>query len=282
MTSFAVPVLALALGQAEYPRPNLLVEPATLKSAGARMLVLDARPLAKYDAGHIPGAVWVDHDAWSKKFATDADAKTWADALGKLGVAADRPTVVVDDGTQKEAARVWWLLRHLGASDVRLLNGGMKAWAAVGGPTSTDAVRPTATTFAAKVRPETLADKDRVLNALRSRSAQIVDARSEAEHCGDKKLAKRGGHIPGSLHLEWSDAFDKTSGKFLAPAELTKLLKASGIDVTKPAITYCQSGGRAAVMAFTLELMGGPPAANYYRSWGEWGNDDALPIVPKK
>jgi 3-mercaptopyruvate sulfurtransferase SseA len=38
-------------------------------------------------------------------------------------------------------------------------------------------------------------------------------------------------------------------------------------------------------MAFALELAGGKPARNYYRSWAEWGNDEKTPVVkpePKK
>ena len=60
---------------------------------------------------------------------------------------------------------------------------------------------------------------------------------------------------------------------------MTKLFEKAGIDPSKPAITYCQSGGRAAVLAFVLELMGGKDVRNYYRSWSEWGNDPDTPVV---
>ncbi len=60
--------------------------------------------------------------------------------------------------------------------------------------------------------------------------------------------------------------------------EIAALLKECGIDVGKPVVTYCQSGGRAAVSAFVLELMGDPHVRNYYRSWAEWGNADDTPI----
>jgi thiosulfate/3-mercaptopyruvate sulfurtransferase len=53
--------------------------------------------------------------------------------------------------------------------------------------------------------------------------------------------------------------------------------------VNQPAVTYCQSGGRASVVAFTLELMGGKQVKNYYRSWAEWGNAENTPVAkPKK
>src|SRR5262249_32147583 len=106
-----------------------------------------------------------------------------------------------------------------------------------------------------------------------------IDARSEGEYCGETKNAKRGGAIPGAVHLEWSDLIDKKTQKFKSPEELTKLFKDAGIDLKRPTVTYCQSGGRAAVMAFGLELMGARNVRNYYRSWSEWGNDENTPIV---
>ena len=61
-------------------------------------------------------------------------------------------------------------------------------------------------------------------------------------------------------------------------AALEHLLAERHIDLDRPAVTYCQSGGRAAVVAFALELMGGKQVSNYYRSWAEWGNDPKTPV----
>jgi thiosulfate/3-mercaptopyruvate sulfurtransferase len=100
-----------------------------------------------------------------------------------------------------------------------------------------------------------------------------------------EKKAKRSGAIPGARHLEWSDTLDRKTGKFKTAPELAKLFKEAGVDPKKPAVTYCQSGGRAALLAFVVELMGGKEVRNYYRSWSEWGNDPETPIVkprPKK
>ncbi len=128
-----------------------------------------------------------------------------------------------------------------------------------------------------------LATKQQILRQLKeAQKPQLIDARSEAEHCGTTKLAKRGGAIPGSLHLEWSDTLDPKTHKFKSAAELAKLFKDAGINLNRPAITYCQSGGRAAVLAFTLELIGARDVANYYHSWSEWGNAEDTPVERKK
>ena len=73
-------------------------------------------------------------------------------------------------------------------------------------------------------------------------------------------------------------------GLWYGPLFKNAWCREAGIDPKRPAVTYCLSGGRAAVMAFTLELMGGDKVRNYYRSWAEWGNAENTPIekAPKK
>jgi thiosulfate/3-mercaptopyruvate sulfurtransferase len=270
-----------------YPRPELLVEPAELAKWAneAKVRVLDARSKEQYAKGHVPGAAWVDHDDWSRAFAKSQDFDEWSKRLDKIGIDPGTRVVVYDDNLSKDAARIWWILRYWGVKDVRLLNGGWKGWLAAAGDESTDApaeVKRGSADFTAQ-KPR-LTTKDDLLKMLKDRPPQIIDARSTGEFCGDEASGnKRAGAVPGAVHLEWSDLLDKKSGRFKSADELAKLFKDAGIDPTKPAVTYCQSGGRASVMAFALELMGGKDVRNYYRSWAEWGNDDATPIVkPKK
>jgi thiosulfate/3-mercaptopyruvate sulfurtransferase len=267
-----------------YPRPDLLIDAAALAAKVKDFRILDVRSRTKYDQGHIPGAVWVSPAAWAKAFAAGQDVKEWAAKIGKLGVAPDSRAVLYDDGKSTDAARLWWILRYFGVKDARLLNGGLAAWKAAGEPLSTAATVNDAVRFAIPAPSAgRLATKHQILGHLKeTQKPQLIDARSDAEHCGTTKLAKRGGAIPGSLHLEWSDTLDPKTHRFKSPAELAKLFKDAGIDLNRPAITYCQSGGRAAVMAFALELMGAREVANYYRSWSEWGNADDTPVERKK
>ncbi len=273
-------------GSAAYPRASLLVEARDLErlQADRSVRLLDARGKGLYQDSHVPGAVWVDHLDWARAFAKDPDAREWTRRLGKLGIDADTRVVVYDDGV-KDAARIWWILRYLGVADVRLLNGGWRAWQASGGKIEKETHPP------AEVRPKLdpqtgrLARKDQILNGLKEKPPQIVDARSSEEYCGRAETARRNGSIPGARHLEWSDTLDKTTGRFKSAAELTRLFREAGIDPARPTVTYCQSGGRASVMAFALELMGGKEVSNYYRSWAEWGDADDTPVVkpePKK
>jgi thiosulfate/3-mercaptopyruvate sulfurtransferase len=272
---------------AAYPRPELLVEAADLEKGiiGQKGVhILDARPKKQYDEAHIEGAAWVDAAAWAKAFAEGQDEGEWAVRIAHVGVLPTSGVVIYDDNLSRDAARVWFILRYWGVKDVRLLNGGWTAWKANKGKvTSEDSGVAVPQLVEIKKQPARLTTKDDLLKLLKDKLPQIIDARSTGEYCGTQETAKRNGAIPGAKHLEWSDTIDKKTGRFKSADELTKIFKDAGIDPSKPAVTYCQSGGRAAVLAFTLELMGGKEVSNYYRSWAEWGNDPDTPIEkPKK
>jgi thiosulfate/3-mercaptopyruvate sulfurtransferase len=268
-----------------YPRAELLIEPAELlkPAVAARFRIVDTRPRTQYLDGHLPHAVNVDHALWSKTFQSKPDVATWRTLIAKIQAPRNKAIVVYDDDLTR-AARVWWILRYWGFADVRLLNGGSSGWRSADGPMhkGDENLKPL-TTIDIEAVPTRLATKDLVLEALKKKAMQIIDTRSEKEYCGQTKLAKRGGAIPLAKHLEWKQVLDPKTKRFKRPSELTKLFRDAGIRVDQPATTYCQSGGRAAVMAFTLELMGARDVRNYYRSWMEWGNSEDTPVeVPDR
>jgi thiosulfate/3-mercaptopyruvate sulfurtransferase len=273
----------LFCGQSDYPNSAMLIEADALaKAERSQLLVLDVRKQKDYAAGHVPGAVHADVADWSKTFNSKADDKTWMRILGDMGIDSSAKVVVYSDDV-RDAARCWFLLKSLGVDEVRLLNGGWKAWQATGGKVSTEPAAPMMVKGMLKRQDNRLATKDDVLTMLSAPGSQIIDARSAQEFCGDLGTAKKKGAIPGAKHLEWSEFIDKESQRFKPAAEIAKILKDANIDLAKPTVTYCQSGGRAAVAEFALELMGGKNVRNYYHSWAEWGNDESTPVVkPEK
>src|SRR5262249_61928077 len=134
------------------------------------------------------------------------------------------------------------------------LTGGGPAWASKSGPASGGAPAVKATTPQRTAQADRLATREQVIDIVKKKDRQIIDARSEKEYCGDTKLANRGGAIPGAKNLDWSDLIDK-DGRFKSADELARLFKERDISPKEPAVTYCQSGGRASGMAFALELM---------------------------
>jgi len=286
MTSaLAIALFAPIAFAAEYPRKDLLVEPAELAKpeVASKFVILDAREKSKYEAGHIPGSVWVDHAAWAKAFGEGTDPAGWSKRIGELGISSNSHVVVLDDNMGKDAARIWWILRYWGSADVRLLNGGWKGWTAGKYEASKTPTVASGAKFEAVAQVDRLATKGSLLKALVDDKLQIVDARSEKEFCGTDKLTnKKGGAMPGAKQLEWTDLLEADTQRFKPAGELKKLFADAGIALDKPTATHCQSGGRASVMAFGMELMGAKDVRNYYKSWGEWGNADDTPIVPGK
>ncbi len=274
------------LAPAAYPNGKLLIEPLELKKAidTSSVLVIDVRPAADYKAGHVPDAVWLDVEQWtqlSRRPAALTDAKLWAEQLGRLGIDQRMPVIVVDATVTPNAARVWWLLRYVGHPDVRLLNGGVAAWRAGGGTLGNDDVPIVKTKFEPKFQPQMLADAELVKKLIGQRDACLVDSRSAGEFTGEQVQGSRGGRVPGAKHVEWKEFLDP-AGRFKPADDIAKLLAARQIAAEQTAVTYCQSGGRASLDAFALELMGFKNVKNYYRSWAEWSADAKWPIEKGK
>jgi thiosulfate/3-mercaptopyruvate sulfurtransferase len=274
---------ALAADTKEYSRPELLVEPAALAKPelAKQFVVLDARDQKAFRKNRIPAARWVDAAAWAKAFGSGKDAEAWSSRIGNLGIDRASKVVIYDGSSSKDAARIWWILRYWGVADARLLNGGWTGWEAARLPVEAGKPHaPAPRSFNATPQSKRLATKGQLLDALKDKSLQIVDARSEAEFCGtEKEKNKRAGAIPGAKHLEWIDLIDKKTQRFKTADQLRMLFREAGVELERPTATHCQSGGRAAVMAFAMELMGAANVSNYYASWAEWGNVDDTPIV---
>lgn len=241
--------------------------------------LLDARAKDDYDEGHLPGAVWLDVKAAEKLAAEPGgldDRQAWNDWIRNLGLKPNAKVVIYDDNRQLDAARAWWLLGYLGVDHVALLDGGFPLWKHQDRPVTAEAPKIQPADFPVAFRRDWRATRDEVLEALESKSATIVDARSEAEFQGTRKLSKRGGRIPGACHVEWTELVDK-DGRFLPLDELRAKFADAKLKEGESVITHCQGGGRASVDAFVLRRLG-LPARNYYLGWSDWGNTDDAPI----
>lgn len=252
----------------------------------SRVLIVDCRftgdrdtSVAAYRQGHIPGAV---HSYWLDLCAEDTTVSLLPDraravaALSDLGVGPDTLVVGYADNADLYAARLWHLLRVQGHRAVRMLDGGLEAWTAAGGPleAGTVAARP------AEFRPGPSSDTAIGVDELRTRldELQLVDTRSTEEYEGTQVRAARGGHIPGAVLLPWTE-FTRPSGHFLDPADIRDRATAAGLDPDAEIVTYCQGGVRAAHSALALRVAGFPGVRVYDGSWAQWGNDPSLPVV---
>jgi thiosulfate/3-mercaptopyruvate sulfurtransferase len=271
-----------------YANPQLLITPRALAAAidgdpSTRPLVLDLRPPEAYAAGHVPGALHLD--LWGLSL-TDTDpaplnAFSWMieHVLAIHGVSST-PVVVYDDQSGIRAARAFWFFEYFGHPSVRVLDGGFSAWSREQLPTTRDASPPPKSEWTGRREARTLATWRDVNAALSNSDVVILDTRSDGEYCGTTVRAKRGGAIPGAVHVEWTRNLTP-EGDYKPAAELQQMYDEAGVGKDREVITYCQGGYRAAHSYLALRLLGYPRVRNYIGSWKEWGDRDDLPLEVK-
>jgi thiosulfate/3-mercaptopyruvate sulfurtransferase len=269
-----------------FANPHLLVTPQELAGmidgAGAkRPLLLDLRPPEAYAAGHIPGAIHLDLWGVSLIDTDPAPLKAFMWMIEHVlqihGVDAARPVVVYDEQSGMRAARAFWFLEYLGHPSVQILDGGFGAWAASGQPVTLEAAAPPKSEWTGSRVAETIATWKDVRCALGRSDVVILDTRSDAEYTGAVARAKRGGAIPGAVHIEWTRNLGP-DGTFKSADELTKMYRDAGVTPDREVMTYCQGGYRAAHSYLALRLLGYPRVRTYVGSWKEWGDRDELPV----
>ena len=266
-----------------YTNPHLLWSVDELKSRlqDPKLVLMDMRPPEAYANGHIPGARSFDIFGISlidtRPEALDAFLWMIEHLIQAKGVNSDSTVVVYDDIAGMRSARLFWFLEFFGHDDVHMLNGGFNAWQAAGLPVTQEAAVPKGGNFKMKPRPERIATAEDVRVRLNSPSAVIVDTRSDAEYTGQLVRSRRGGAIPGAVHLEWTNNLNE-KGFFKSADELTKMYAEKNIGPEKEVIPHCQGAYRSAHTYLALRLLGYPKVRNYLGSWGEWGNRLDLPI----
>jgi thiosulfate/3-mercaptopyruvate sulfurtransferase len=267
----------------EYTRGKLLTTPAELlkKLGSPDLCLIDVRPAEQFAQEHIPGAVHFDLFGLSLVDTSEAPLRAFMHMIHHVlelrGVSGDKQVVFYEENSGMRAARGLWFLEFFGHPNVRMLDGGIQAWKAAGGPITTEAVAPKAATFKSGEHREVLATADDVLRSLNKKEIAILDTRSDGEYLGTHVRAARGGAVPGAIHIEWTENLD-ASGKFKSNAELKNMYDKAGITPDKEVISYCQGGYRAAHSYVALRLIGFPKVRNYIGSWKEWGDRTDLPI----
>jgi thiosulfate/3-mercaptopyruvate sulfurtransferase len=248
-------------------------------------LLLDGRPAEEFAASHLAGSIHFDLWGISLIDTSDAPLRAFMWMVGHLfslrGVTPDRPVVVYEGNSGLRAARVFWFLEYLGHPNVRVLDGGVAAWTRAGLPMTTDASAPTPSTWHGDADSSRLATWSDVQGRLGNMDTAIVDTRTEAEYYGEAVRAKRGGAIPGAVHVEWKQNL-AADGTYKPTAELKAMYDAVGVTSDREVVTYCQGGYRAAHTYLALRLLGFPRVRNYTGSWKEWGDREDLPIENAK
>lgn len=261
----------------EYP---LIIEPQALEKHldDENLLIIDLCKRETYVANHIPGAIHLDYSHIVKIDKPVMGKVPYDNKLieifSSLGINENTHVVAYDDEGGGNACRLMWTLELLGHQKLSLLNGGIFSWANNGLPLSQSVRESTPAQFKINKNDTVLATLDYIQDNLNNENVQLLDARSLAEHSGTKAFALKGGHIPGSIHYEWTDAMDRNNNLCMLPIEtIEQTLMDKGFDKEKTVVTYCHSHHRSSYSYYVLKAAGFKHIKGYAGSWSEWGND---------
>jgi thiosulfate/3-mercaptopyruvate sulfurtransferase len=253
-----------------YTRPELLVEPGWLmrRLSDMNLRLVDVRPQAAYDEGHLPGAVRLDEAL----LRSDKDKETYLPSPDEIGAVVKalgigpKTHVVVYDTDYRSAARLWYVLSVHGVGRVSLLQGGIRRWVAEKHPLSmekgsvaagnTKVKRPSGSFFCSTTKALT-----------QRRGVVLLDTRSPEEFTGAERSK---GHVPGAVHVDWRDNLTTDGLAFKPQSELRAMYASKGVTPDKEIVTYCASGGRASVSLFALTLIGYKKIKLYYGSYSDY------------
>jgi thiosulfate/3-mercaptopyruvate sulfurtransferase len=234
-------------------------------------------PRAEYLAAHIPNARFVDiddvSDARSELPHMAPAPEKFISRMRSLGIGDGHQVVVYDGAGLFSAARMWWLFRLMGKTDVAVLDGGFPKWQQEDRPIEDmePIVRDRHMTVSRQ--NQLVRDVTQVAQDVKLGTRQVVDARSPGRFRGEEPEPRpglRSGHIPGSLNVHYR-AVINPDGTMKDPAALREVLAAAGVDLSRPVVTTCGSGVTAAILSLALERVGHTDHSLYDGSWAEWG-----------
>jgi thiosulfate/3-mercaptopyruvate sulfurtransferase len=232
----------------------------------------------EFAAGHLPGAVFVDLESDladppgpGGRHPLPSPGR-FEEAMVRAGVSASRPVVVYDDASGQAAARCWWLLRYHGHPDVRLLDGGLAAWRAAGGPETIEVPRPPLGDFSGGPGEMPTASAAEVPEV-----DVLVDVRVPERYRGEREpIDPIAGRILGAVNVPVAQTLDN-HGHLRDPHELRAVFERVGVTEDKSVAVYCGSGVNACHTVLAMELAG-IRAALYPGSFSGWITDPDRPV----
>jgi len=239
--------------------------------ADKSIVVIDANTAANYAKSHVMGAVNVPH----KELYKDGDiegliksADDLAAYFGKKGVSNTSKIVIYDDGSNKYSSRVYWVLKYLGAENVRLLHKDMDVWKVARVPLTRNATKAKTITFTASVNNSIIVQAADVKGC--SGNCVVVDSRAANEFDGTSENPVSVGHIKGAVNVDYKSFVDDKGG-FLPADQLKAVAEKNGLTADKTIILYCVTSVRAAVTYVALaEILAYPNVKVYDGAYNEW------------
>jgi thiosulfate/3-mercaptopyruvate sulfurtransferase len=227
----------------EFARPEMLVDCAWLEAhmSNANLRIVDCDTRDAYRRAHIPGAVCPRDNRFKNPDSSVfvMEPEQFAAAMAELGIGDETEVVAYDASGTLNSGRFWWALTYYGHDKVRILNGGWNLWLKEGRPISLAEPKVEARKFTPRPNEDIRATAEYVMEAMSRPDVVIWDVRTEGEWNGTASRGnKRQGHIPGAVHLEWTNNLTPDDVRSLkAPDELREMLSEQGITPEKEVIT---------------------------------------------
>jgi thiosulfate/3-mercaptopyruvate sulfurtransferase len=225
-----------------------------------------------WEEGHIPGAHFLDVEEDLSAPPGEGRhplpvAEDFAAAASQAGIGASSAVVAYDESGEGGAARLWWLLRHFGHDEAAVLDGGMRAWIAAGGPLDDVPPRPWSSgdRFEPRERDDDTLDADQLAKRLDQGTIALVDARAAPRFRGEvEPIDPVAGHIPSARNVPFASVVP--DGRYPAAAELRAQLDPGP---GRELVAYCGSGVTAASLVLAATVAG-IDARLYPGSWSDW------------
>ena len=229
---------------------------------------------------HIPGASFFDID---KIKDNDSDlphmlppSEMFNSTVRKLGIGDGHKVVIYDGLGMRSAARLWWMFKVFGYSDVVVLDGGFPKWVKENRSTTAEITEKEIRHLTIYEDKSIVADRDDVLRATKLNHCSIIDARSEGRFMGtapEPRSGLRSGSIENSINVPYETLLNEDS-TFKSKRELIDIFSNKGVVFNNYIITTCGSGVTAAVLYLALDEIGCSKISLYDGSWAEWGKID--------
>lgn len=233
-------------------------------------ILISAQKEVEYNKIHITGAINIDHNLLYDDMTMLLSTSQVAQILGVNGVSRDMKIVLYDEGSSKYSGRMYWILDYMGATDVKILNGGLKAWKAARKPVTKTVARAKSVTFTPQIKKSYLASMAIVKTAIHNSAYVIIDARTPEEFNGTNETTLRLGHIPSAVNINYTTLLN-AKGELKSNAELATLFAKVGVTKGKTAIVYCKTSVRAGIEYLVLKsALDFPNVMVYDGAFTEW------------
>ncbi len=238
-----------------------------LMKTDKNLVVIDASKADTYTKAHLKNAVNIPYKTLNKEGDIEGMINTpeaMAAVFGENGVSETNTIVVYDGGSQKYSSRVYWILKYLGAPNVKILHKDMDEWRKSRVPITKMPTKKSAATFTPKVNNQILAD----MAYVKSGKALLIDARTTEEFTGTSD--KSAGHIPGAININYKEVLTDSEA-FKNKAELQALIAQYNLSDGKPIVIYCNTGVIASVIYVALtNVMDWKNVKVYDGAYKEW------------